>query len=369
MPLVPKPIVIGARAWVAAGAFVGPGVTVGEGVVVGARSCVNRDVAAWTVVAGNPARELKQRVLADAPLGQSQIGNSSSMNQPTIAAIVLTKNEERDLPGCLESLRGLATEVYVIDSGSTDRTTAIAEEYGARLLSHPFTSYAPQFNWALDNVSSTAQWVLRIDADERISDRLRVELLAACARVSEGVCGLLVPRRIRFLGRDIRYGDTYPVWLLRVWRNGEGRCEDAWMDEHVILRSGIAVRVAGDLIHEIPKDLGEWTAKHNWYASRECQDIQVAESLAALYGQAGKKRWLKQNVYLRFPPCYRAFFYWFYRYFAKLGFLDGKEGLIYHFLQGFWYRFLVDARLHEARRTSRQAGAGASGKPTRAASM
>jgi hypothetical protein len=87
-----------------------------------------------------------------------------------------------------------------------------------------------------------------------------------------------------------------------------------------------------------------------------------------LYGQAGKKRWLKQNVYLRFPLCYRAFLYWLYRYFAKLGFLDGKEGLIYHFLQGFWYRFLVDARLHEARRTSRQTGAGAPVKPTRAAS-
>ena len=272
------------------------------------------------------------------------------MKKPSIAAIVLTKNEERDLPACLESLRGLASEVYVVDSGSTDQTGAIAEEYGVRWLVHAFTNHAEQFNWALDNIASSAQWILRIDADERVSEQLRAELTAACAQASEGVSGVVVPRRIRFLGRDIRYGDSYPVWLLRVWRNGEGRCEDTWMDEHILLRGGTTVKVAGDLIHEIPKDLGEWTAKHNWYASRECQHIRSAEALTALEGQAGKRRWLKQNVYLQCPLFYRAFFYWAYRYLIKLGFLDGREGLIYHFLHGFWYRFLVDSKLYEARR-------------------
>lgn len=269
------------------------------------------------------------------------------MKESTVAAIVLTKNEERDLPECIESLQGLATEIYVIDSGSTDRTAAIAAERGARVLSHPFTNYSAQFNWALENIPSSAQWILRIDADERIGPRQRNELRAALRESPEDVAGIEVSRRIRFLGRELRYGDTYPIWLLRVWRRGQGRCEDTWMDEHIMLRAGKVRRVQGDLIHDIPKDLTEWTLKHNWYASRECQDIRSREAAASLEGQAGMKRWLKKNVYLRFPLFYRAFLYWFYRYFLKFGFLDGTQGLIYHFLQGFWYRFLVDAKLYE----------------------
>jgi SAM-dependent methyltransferase len=131
------------------------------------------------------------------------------------------------------------------------------------------------------------------------------------------------------------------------------------MDEHIVLRQGKVQRVQGDLIHDIPKDLTDWTAKHNWYASRECQDIARREAATALDGQAGRKRWLKQNVYLRLPLLYRAFFYWFYRYFLRLGFLDGKEGLIYHFLQAFWYRFLVDAKLYELGKAATVAEGGA----------
>ena len=289
------------------------------------------------------------------------------MKQVTLAAIVLTKNEERDLPPCLESLEGLAAEVYVVDSGSTDRTVAVAEEHGAQVISHPFANYSTQFNWAVDNVPSAAEWVLRIDADERISDRLREALAEALREAPEDVTGIEMARRIRFLGRELRYGDTYPVWLLRIWRRGEGRCEDTWMDEHIVLRRGTVRRVQGDLIHDIPKDLTEWTAKHNWYASRECQDITSHEAAAALEGQAGTKRWLKQNVYLRFPLFYRAMFYWFYRYFLKLGFLDGRQGLVYHFLQGFWYRFLVDAKLYEAGAGSRGSVGDRAGSPERVA--
>jgi glycosyltransferase involved in cell wall biosynthesis len=278
------------------------------------------------------------------------------MRPITLAAIVLTKNEERDLPACLESLRGAATEIYVIDSGSTDRTTTIAEEYGAMVLSHPFTSHASQFNWALENIPSEAEWILRIDADERIGEQQRQALQAALREAPDEVTGFEVARRTRFLGRDLRYGDTYPVWLLRIWRRGQGWCEDTLMDEHIVVRQGKVQRLPGDLIHDIPKNLTEWTGKHNWYASRECLDITSREA-AALEGQAGTKRWLKQNLYLRLPLFYRAFFYWFYRYFLKLGFLDGTPGLIYHFLQGLWYRFLVDAKLYEGRAQSRkQAG-------------
>jgi len=139
---------------------------------------------------------------------------------PTLAAVILTKNEERDLPACLESLKGVASEIFVVDSGSTDRTLEIANHHGARILTHPFLNQAAQFNWALDNIQSAAEWVLRIDADERLSEELRRELPGRLAGLRNEVSGLLVPRRIQFLGRSIRHGDSYPVWLLRLWKRG-----------------------------------------------------------------------------------------------------------------------------------------------------
>jgi glycosyltransferase involved in cell wall biosynthesis len=269
-------------------------------------------------------------------------------SKPSIAAIILTKNEERDLPDCLHSLQGVATEVYVVDSGSTDATHQIVQNLGATLLIHPFESHAQQFNWALDNVVTRADWILRIDADERLHPDLARELGRIMPGLPLEVTGLVLSLRIRFMGRDMRFGDQYPVWLLRVWRNGAGRCEDRWMDERIILNSGHALRVRGDLIHEIPKNLTDWTAKHNWYATRECADILSSSENVALEGVTGDRRRMKQSVYLRAPLFYRALAYWFYRYVFKLGFLDGKEGLIYHFLHGFWYRFLVDAKIYES---------------------
>jgi glycosyltransferase involved in cell wall biosynthesis len=260
-----------------------------------------------------------------------------------LAAIILTKNEELRLPTCLESLAGIVSEVFVIDSLSTDRTVEIARRYGARVLLHPFVNQANQFNWALANLDTNAGWILRIDADERLSQELRRELAERLPGLEPEVAGLLLPLRINFLGRTMRHGDSYPVWLLRVWRTGLGRYEDAWMDERIVLARGEVLKFHGDLIHEIPNTLSEWTLKHDGYAARECRDI-ISEG-AGPRPQLSRK--LNKRLYLRLPRFHRAFFYWFYRYFFRLGFLDGKEGMIYHFLQGFWYRFLVDAKLFE----------------------
>jgi glycosyltransferase involved in cell wall biosynthesis len=275
------------------------------------------------------------------------------MSVPSVAAIILTKNEELRLPACLESLAGVVSEVFVVDSGSTDRTLEIARCYRAHVLTHSFINQASQFNWALSNIDTGADWILRIDADERLSEELRRDILKRLPSLGNEVTGLLVPCRVHFLGRCIRHGDSYPVWLLRLWRKGLGRVEESWMDEHVVLSEGQVLKLRGDLIHEIPISLSEWTRKHDWYAMRECKDILGAAGegdtrLAS--GQARLKRILKTRLYLRLPLFYRAFLYWFYRYFLRLGFLDGKEGLIYHFLQAFWYRFLVDAKLYELRK-------------------
>jgi len=266
-----------------------------------------------------------------------------------IAAIILTKNEERDLPGCLESLRSLCSRIVVIDSGSIDRTANIAKACCAIVLDHPFTTHADQVNWAIENAGITEPWTLRIDADERLSPELMLNLAHITGAARPELSGILVPRRTVFLGTPLRWGGTYPVWLLRVWRTGQGRCENTRMDEHIILKAGTTEKARGDLLHLIPKSLSEWTGKHDWYAERECQDIleQRSSSPQGPIGQARLKRLLKTRLYLRLPLLIRPFLYWAYRYILLLGILDGKSGLIYHCLQAFWYRFLVDAKLVE----------------------
>jgi glycosyltransferase involved in cell wall biosynthesis len=266
-----------------------------------------------------------------------------------IAAIILTKDEEGDLPACLESLQCLGAEIHVVDSGSRDRTLEIAAAAGARVWHHDFLNHAAQFNWALDNIQTEAEWILRIDADERISPALAKSLQRLLPTIDSSVAGILMPRAIFFLGRLLRWGDTYPVWLLRLFRRHYGRCEETWMDEHIILSGGKTIRVDGDLIHDIPKSLAEWSRKHVWYAERECKDIlgRSSKDLSHLDGQARMRRFVKQRLYFRLPALFRASVYWFYRYFLKLGFVDGKAGFIYHMLQAFWYRFLIDAMLFE----------------------
>jgi hypothetical protein len=131
------------------------------------------------------------------------------------------------------------------------------------------------------------------------------------------------------------------------------------MDEHVVLSSGTTRQLYADIIDKNNKDLTFWTDKHNKYASREVLDViakrarsDESDKLPASLGesQAQARRWMKDNVYARVPLFVRPLLYFLYRYFVRLGFLDGKEGLIFHFLQGFWYRFLVDAKLFENER-------------------
>lgn len=270
---------------------------------------------------------------------------------PLFAAIVLTKDEAPNLPHCLKSLAGIPAEVYVVDSGSKDETLEIARAMGAHVLSNPWKNYSSQFNWALDNIKSSAPWILRIDADELLSPELRLALVRDLPKLAPDISGILVRLRIYFLGRWMRHGGMYPIWLLRVWRRDTARCEDRWMDEHIILRHGSTVRLRADLIHNNRKSLASWIEKHCRYAVRESADLlSIPSSVNALVGQARVKRWLKERLYCHLPLFLRAWMYWVLRYFLRLGFLDGKEGFAYHFFHALWYRSLVDATLCERKR-------------------
>jgi glycosyltransferase involved in cell wall biosynthesis len=274
---------------------------------------------------------------------------------PHVAFIILSKDEELNLPFCLESLASLPADIFVIDCGSTDHTVEIARSFGARVLVHPWTNYSTQMNWAIRNIQTGAPWIMRLDADEILSPELRAAIRDRLPLLPVSVSAAMVRLRIHFLGRWIRHGGMYPLWLLRIWRRGAAICEERWMDEHMVLSQGEVVRLPADLIHDNRKSLDEWISKHIGYAAREARDLSAAATSRDLSGQAGRKRWFKENLYQRVPLFLRAWLYWFYRYFLRLGFLDGPQGFAYHFLQALWYRSLVDAKILESRSTAARA--------------
>lgn len=188
------------------------------------------------------------------------------MTSTDLTVVILTYNEERHIARAIASLRGLAREVLVIDSHSTDATVAMARAAGARVLQHPFTTHARQFNWALDHGDIATGWTMRLDADEVLEPALVEELAEMLASLPDDVSGIEIDRKHIFLGRWIRHGGRFPVRLLRVWRTGLGRLEDRWMDEHVVLRQGKSVRAHGRFADENVNDLTFFTAKHNDYA-------------------------------------------------------------------------------------------------------
>ena len=285
-----------------------------------------------------------------------------------LVAVVLTLNEARHLPRCLASLDGVADEMLVADCFSTDETLAIARAraQGARVVQRAWVNYATQFNWALTQLDGDTDWVLRLDADEYLTPELAAEIRGRLPGLGPEIDGAYCGRRMTFQGRLIRFGGVFPIRVLRLFRYGRGQCENRWMDEHIKV-GGPTADFRGEIIDDNLNSLTWWTEKHNRYASREAVDLLNLEygfmprdSVAQLRGgsQAGVKRWVKEVVYARLPGGFRAFAYFFYRYVLRLGFLDGQAGTAFHFLQGFWYRYLVDAKVAEVKRTMAASGCG-----------
>ena len=278
-----------------------------------------------------------------------------------ITILILTKNEELNLPNALESVRDLARRVVIVDSGSTDRTLEIAREAGAEVYENPWHNYAAQFNWGLDNTNIDTTWTFRLDADEVVLPDLARFLKDELDSVPENVDGIEIRRRMYFLGRWIRHGGIYPNYMVRIFRSGRVRCEMALMDEHMVVEGPIK-RVNADIKDDNTKPLRWWTSKHNWYSDREVFDLLERQRGGADKGlvtprllgtSVERKRWFKSRFYARLPLLIRSWLYFSYRYYVLFGFLDGPEGRIFHFLQAYWYRFLVDAKLFEAEKYPR----------------
>lgn len=272
-----------------------------------------------------------------------------------ITIVILTKNEEINLPDCLESVKDFAKRTVVVDSESTDNTLNIARNYGADVYIHPFENYARQFNWGLDCTDITTKWTFRLDADERLTPELKAELteLVEKYRDDDDVNGFTMEAWLYFLGHKIKYG-CHNKRKLMMFKTGIGRIEDRKMDEHTVLSHGISISCKQRFIHYDFKDMTHWVNKMNWYATREMQDyyeyMQTKDSNKSEVTKdeiIGKTRKLKFCLYYKLPIFLRGWILFLYYYIIKLGFLDGKEGYVYHYMYHHWYRSLVDAKILE----------------------
>jgi len=273
-----------------------------------------------------------------------------------LSLIVLTFNEQDNLEKCLKSVAGLCPEIFVVDSGSTDRTLEIARSY-AKVEHHGFETHSLQWKWALENLPIATEWILALDADQQLTPALAAELqdLFSKGNIPGDVDGFYLNRRQIFKGQWIRHGGYYPKYLLKLFRASAVRLDTSDLVDHHFYVPGRTFKLRHDLVEENQKEnsISFWTDKHNRYAKllarEELERRDTARTLIrpAMFGSPDQRVLWQKNLWSRCPSYVRPLLYFVYRYFFRLGFLDGKQGFVFHFLQGFWFRLLVDINVEE----------------------
>lgn len=295
------------------------------------------------------------------------------LNKLDLTTIILTYNEEMHIRRCLENVCPISKRVIVVDSPSTDKTQEIVSEVSefqkvsggadVEVIVHKYPgNQAAQFNWAIDNISIDTAWILRIDADEYLLPELVEELQQKLPTIPKDVTGIELKRRHIFMGKWVKHG-IYPVKLLRMFRTGCGRYEERLMDEHISLSQGQTVLMDHDFCDHSLISISDYCIKHINYAKREATELLDAEfdltgmqESGAVFkgdghlGEQAMKRHSQKASYASQPLFWRSFLYFIYRYFLRCGFCDGIPGFVFAFVQGWWYRTLVDANIYNAKK-------------------
>jgi glycosyltransferase involved in cell wall biosynthesis len=284
------------------------------------------------------------------------------MKAAPLSAVILAYNEEVNIRKTLESLSGWVGEIWLVDSGSSDATTRIARGYTENVVDHPYTDHASQWTWALAQLPLAHEWVLLVDSDFVFTPHLRDLITVALDRVDPAVAGFYVMHRYVFRGKPICFGGT-KKWWLRVVRRGATAIDRSEMVDFRVIAAGRTERLSGLVLEDNLKeyDIDFWIDKHQKFSSRMAIEEVLRREGALnwaispnLFGNPDERIvWLKQKWY-GLPLYVRPLLYFLYRFFLRLGFLDGVQGAIFHFLQGFWFRLIVDikmAKIYESLRS------------------
>lgn len=272
---------------------------------------------------------------------------------PNLSIIILTFNEEIHLKRLIDNISLLTNKIYVVDSFSTDSTIAILNDNNIIFQQNKFINHSKQINFAIDTLPFNTTWIMRIDADEIIPESLVDELKhTLLLHENSLVNGFYMNRKVIFLGKELNFGSLNPMWLLRIWRKGEGFSNEKWMDEKIVLKHPKTLKLSNVFFDKNLNNLTWWTQKHNLYANREAIEI-LKEKYLSTYKNDEKASnrdiilFNLKSIYNRLPKFLRPILLFVYSYIVRLGILDGYPGLVWNTLQVFWYRFLVDCKVYE----------------------
>lgn len=277
--------------------------------------------------------------------------------QRDFSFIILTFNEEVHLPRLLQSIADLNAPTYILDSGSTDDTLAIAAEFGAQVKTNAFETHPKQWDFALKSFQISTPWIIGLDADHTITSELFRHLSNFKAEEHQHISGIYFNRKNIFKGKWIRFGGYYPKYLLKMFRNGVGHSDlSENMDHRFVVGGETTIWKNGHLLEENLKEneISFWIAKHNKYsdliAAEEVErvlKIRANKADANFWGDPNQRIAYLKNIWYKLPRYWRPFIYFTYRMIFQLGLLDGKNGVLFHFLQGFWFRIIVDVKIEE----------------------
>jgi len=276
------------------------------------------------------------------------------MGGNAISVIILTFNEEANISSSLKSLKDLTEEIFIVDSFSTDKTLEIAKNYTDKIYQNPWNGWAAQRNWALANLNISTEWILFLDADEQVTPEFSEELKKIILEADNSIAGLNVRFNFIFLGRRLRFAYESPP-VLRVIRRGKANWYGEGAREYAIVY-GQTVTVQVRLLHQDQKGLAMWVNRQTKNAQREAWLTKMAErgltssEIVADTRRTHERPWrryLRDRVWKRLPHFGRPFLYFFYRYVLRGGFLDGRAGFAYCFLQALWYPLLIDMMTEE----------------------
>jgi len=270
--------------------------------------------------------------------------------------IILTYNEEMHLPRLLESIKNLNATTYILDSGSTDTTIEIADNFGAVVKTHPFENHPKQWDFALKNFDIHTPWIIGLDADQIVTPELYLMLDQFENEEYTGINGIYFNRKNYFQGSWIRYGGYYPIYLLKMFRTGIGFSDlNENMDHRFIAPGKTVIWKKGHLLEENLKenDIHFWFKKHERYsdliAHEEVErmlNLRRQSLKPNLFGNPDEqKAWLKR-LWWKLPLGFRPYLYYGTRVFLQFGFLDNKTARHFHYLQGLWFRKLVDKKIN-----------------------
>lgn len=276
-----------------------------------------------------------------------------------ISVIILATNEIIHIERSVLSALRLTPYVFVVDSSSTDGTKEKAELLGAEVHQYEWTTssnFSKKINWALENIPIKTTWVVRLDADEYFLDTTLQRLPEKIEQLGQKNAATL-NRRIHFQGRWMKHSGQYPRPMIRITRLGFCHYEPRWLDEHVHVEGNAIANISLDFVDDNLITISQWVKKHDNYAIKEAIEMlhleigifQREETCKNIGKHAGKAK-NNKTIYTKMPLYYRAFLYFFYRQFIKMGFLDGYQGFLWNFFQGWWYRTLVDVKIYEIKK-------------------